>query len=590
MPNPACRLYRTTARHLRDAAARDMRRPIRLEGAFLPSESPGFARAILDDVARACDLPTWEAFRALHASPEPRKPAKPTDERIDFLIRERGYHGEKAALYREWLKRTLWDDYISAYAEYEKEAARRNRLIQDFPLCALGYLRFFCDARTEFRGFFFDRYRTLPISEHARERHTYITGGTGSGKTEAIKVIVHHYVARHKTAVVVIEPHGDLAQQIAQWQDFREDPDRLVYIDPAIDTAQYTPIFNPLDIPDSERTPLSVNSTAIEIVEVFREILSGVDFSKQMETLLRACIATLLLRKGSTFRDLLRFLDDEKNADLLAFAKENLVGDLDLFRSFLMTEFGKDSMNPTKQSIKMRLFSFLPGFFERVTVGNSSFDFEGALKARKVVIFNLSKTNLGEVESAILGRFVLARLKSFAFEQGRIPDERKRVPVHVFIDECQNYITPSVGVILREARKYRVHLTLAQQVLGDGMDTQTIRVILSNTAVKMTGKNARHTLDTIAKETGASLEELEALRVGEFHIKSGDRRSVKIRMPAHLIRHKGAMKPEEWDMIREAQIARHYRPLDRRTRRGEEAAAASRPAGSEDFFGFKIDE
>lgn len=590
MPNQSCRLYRTTAKHLRDASARDRGRQIRLEGAFLPSESPGFARAILDDIAHGCDLPTWEAFRALHASPEPRKPVKPTDERIDFLIRERGYHGEKAALYREWLRRTLWDDYISAYAEYEKESQRRNTLIQNFPLCTLGYLQFFCDAHTEFRKFFFDRYRTLPISEHARERHTYITGGTGSGKTEAIKVIVHHYVSRHKTAVVVIEPHGDLAKQIAQWRDFQEDPDRLVYIDPAIDIEQYTPIFNPLDIPDSERTPLSVNTTAIEIVEVFREILSGVDFSKQMETLLRACISTLLLRKGSTFRDLLRFLDDEKNADLLAFAKENLVGDLDLFRSFLMTEFGKDSMNPTKQSIKMRLFSFLPGFFERVTVGKSSFDFEGSLKARKVVIFNLSKTNLGEVESAILGRFILARLKSFAFEQGRITDESKRVPVHVFIDECQNYITPSVGVILREARKYRVHLTLAQQVLGDGMDNQAIRAILSNTAVKITGKNARYTLDTIAKETGAPFEELESLRVGEFHIKSGDRRSVKVRMPAYLIKHKGAMKPEEWEMIQKAQIARYYRPLDRRISRVQESTASHPTASGEDFFGFKIEE
>jgi len=587
MDGTACTLYRTMAGHLRDA--RDSGSAIRLDGGFLPSNSPEFTRAVLDDFARVRGLPTWESFRVLHTSGEPIKPTKPTDERLDFKVREKGYYGEKAVLYREYLRRAEWDDYISAYEIYEKEVERRNRVVQNFPLCASGYVSFFCDANPEFHRFFFDQYRTLPIAEQNRERHTYITGGTGSGKTEAIKVLAHHYIARNKTAVVIIEPHGDLALQVAQWREFRDDPDRLVYIDPAIDTDTVTPVFNPLDIPDEERTPLSVNTTAIEIVEVFREILSGVEFSKQMETLLRACIATLLLRKGSTFRDLLRFLDDEQNADLLAFAKSHLRDDLELFRIFLTNDFQKDSFNPTKQSIKMRLYSFLPGFFERVTVGKSSFDFEGALKARKVVVFNLSKTKLGEAESALLGRFILARLKSFAFEQGRIPNENRRVPVHVFIDECQNYITDSVGTILREARKYRVHLTLAQQVLGDGMDTQTIRAILSNTAVKITGRNARHTLDIIAKETDAPVEELNDLGVGEFHIKSGGRKSVRVRMPAYLLKNKGAMSAQEWETVQSAQIARYYRPLTRSKTTGKPDSSET-PVSREEFFGFKINE
>lgn len=556
-----CTLRRTLIRHLRDYTPRlDEAGPmVRLDGGFLPSASPAFARAALDDYARSHGLLTWDAFRMLHASPEAKKPGKPSEEHIDFQVRQRGYHGEKAALYREYLTRTAWDDYLSDYEQYEKDNARRNSIVQNFPLSDSGYISLLCDSDAEFRRFFFDRYRTLPISEHARERHTYITGGTGSGKTEAIKVLIHHYVTRYKTAVVVLEPHGDLAQQVAQWREFRDDPDRLVYIDPAIDIENFTPIFNPLDIPDSERHPLKINKTAKEIVEVFREIL-GSDFTHQMKALLSACIATLLLRKGSTFHDLMRFLDDSNNKDLLSFAERNLVGEVELYRNFFLRDFPLDSMNQTKKSVRMRLYSFLPGFFERVTVGESTFDFEGALKARKVVIFNLSKTKIGGPESAVLGRFIMARIKAFAFEQGEI-EEGKRVPVHVFVDECQNYITESIEEILNEARKYRVHLTLAQQILGYGMEPETRKVVLSNTAVKITGRNARHTLDAMAKETDAPIEELERLRVGEFHIKSGARKSVKARMPTHRLKTKGGMTAEEWETVQTDQIARYYRPV-----------------------------
>jgi hypothetical protein len=581
-------LYRTIVRHLRDTGPGAVQGPtIRLDDGFRPSASPAFARAVLDDYARSHGLRTWDSFCMLHASPEAKRPKKPSDERIEFQVRQRGYDAKTTELYRTYLTHTAGADYISAYEQYEKDTERREHIVQNFPLCDSGYVSLFCDENPQFRDFFFEQYRKLPISESARERHTYITGGTGSGKTEAIKVLIHHYVKRYKTAVVVIEPHGDLAQQVAQWREFRDDPDRLVYIDPAIDSDNYTPIFNPLDIPDSERAPLLVNKTAKEIVEVFKEILQK-DFSPNMGTLLTACIATLLLRNGSTLRDLIRFLDTDNNDDLIAFAKKNLRGELSLYRQFFEEEFFKDSLNLTKQSVKMRLYSFLPGFFERVTVGKSTFDFEGALRARKVVIFNLSKTKLGESESAVLGRFIMARLKSFAFDQGRIEDESKRVPVHAFIDECQNYITPSIEVILNEARKYRVHLTLAQQILGYGMDTETRKAVLSNTAVKITGRNARHTLDAMAKETDAPIEELERLQIGEFHIKSWARKSVKVHMPTHRLKTKGAMSADEWEAVRADQIARYYKPLTQQA--GETANETEKPKTTKDYFGFNPDE
>lgn len=61
----------------------------------------------------------------------------------------------------------------------------------------------------------------VPVSETDRMRHTYITGGSGSGKSELIKRLVFRS-ARYdpRCACVVFDPHGDLAEQIAKWRIF----------------------------------------------------------------------------------------------------------------------------------------------------------------------------------------------------------------------------------------------------------------------------------------------------------------------------------------------------------------------------------
>lgn len=45
---------------------------------------------------------------------------------------------------------------------------------------------------------------------------------------------------------------------------------------------------------------------------------------------------------------------------------------------------------------------------------------------------------------------------------------------------------PSIAEILSESRKFGLHLTMAQQYLGQRMDTEFRRGILANTQIKMT--------------------------------------------------------------------------------------------------------
>ena len=65
---------------------------------------------------------------------------------------------------------------------------------------------------------------------------------------------------------------------------------------------------------------------------------------------------------------------------------------------------------------------------------------------------------MGEINSSIYGKFIIASLKAIAFKRGKNTfEEKNKIPVHLFIDEFQNYLTSSITTLMNEARKYKIH-------------------------------------------------------------------------------------------------------------------------------------
>ncbi|TAN71015.1 MAG: RepB family plasmid replication initiator protein [Magnetospirillum sp.] len=89
---------------------------------------------------------------------------------------------------------------------------------------------------------------------------------------------------------------------------------------------------------------------------------------------------------------------------------------------------------------------------------------------------------------------------AFAFTEAR--KGRKVVPIHAFIDECQNFLTPSVKIIMEQARKFGLHFTLAQQHFGQDMNPEILAAVVGNTAVKVCGMNDVKTLKPMDERMG----------------------------------------------------------------------------------------
>jgi hypothetical protein len=82
-----------------------------------------------------------------------------------------------------------------------------------------------------------------------------------------------------------------------------------------------------------------------------------------------------------------------------------------------------------------------------------------------ILLIKLPKGLLGEFDSQLLGTFILSRIFSAAMGRANVP-EHKRPAFHLYVDEFQNFINDGVAFMLAEARKYGLHLTMANQNLS----------------------------------------------------------------------------------------------------------------------------
>lgn len=420
----------------------------------------------------------------------------------------------------------------------------------------LGYLNFIAGQDQKFINVLAERLSVTPMIDELR-RHTYITGGSGSGKTELLKQLIHAAFHRAGEATIVIDPHGDLALQVAQWQMFEED-DRLLYIDPYL-SDDHIPPFNPLIVPE-DTTMQQKEVIAQQLVNAFEQLLKGSggdSLTVNMRTVLMPCLLILIDRPGSTLADLQRFMNDALNAELIDLGKQSKRRAI---RDFFTYDFiGDPSLRPSKSAISRKLQSLFNTFaFDEMVNSQVSLNLEEAINAGKIILFNLSKGRLGDEASEAFGRLVVASIQGLALRRADTP-ETERVPINLYIDECQNYIAPATMQILEEARKYGVSLTLAQQVVGRGMSSEMQAVVLNNTNIKVAGRTPED--DKMAKILGKTQADVQNLQTGQFWMKVGNGHTFLLKGGSDLLGDSVAMSDDYWHMVTLEQLA-SYRSLE----------------------------
>jgi hypothetical protein len=115
---------------------------------------------------------------------------------------------------------------------------------------------------------------------------------------------------------------------------------------------------------------------------------------------------------------------------------------------------------------KVGAFTAVPIVRNIIGQPNSSFSIRKAMDEGKIIIVNLSRGLIGEDNAAILGSLIITKIQLDAMSRSDIADIAARRPFYLYVDEFQNFATESFAVILSEARKYGLRLTVANQYVS----------------------------------------------------------------------------------------------------------------------------
>lgn len=401
------------------------------------------------------------------------------------------------------------------------------------------------------------------IPTKSLQLHSYITGSTGSGKTETIKFIIHSLnqgreKAKYPRSLVVIEPDYKMCHEIARHKNFDRENTFLFDVEldgRTIEEGRKLPAYNPFDFPHKDIA--SIDKYAQSLANAFEGAIKK-DFTPHMKDILKSCFMVLLRWEGATLtHDLFNMLSEDKCQPYIDFALKHLESDE---REIFEKDFSSDSFNYTKSSLRVKFRSLFNPVFRRV-IGQqkSTFDIEKIVNEGGIGLFALR--GLGREAGSLLGSLLMERIRHTCFEERKQPHLQKP-ETFLFVDECHNYINNSIDIALSEGRKNKIYLSLASQFQGKAMSNDMTETVLTNTNLRLCGKVPSEKQPQTAKVLGISTEALDTLGVGEFFMKDANltsqRKAFKIYVPTWYIDTRGQIEGEEWGAFKIEQLNTFY--------------------------------
>lgn len=303
-------------------------------------------------------------------------------------------------------------------------------------------------AVTNFRG-----HNTMfGINRIDRGRHMYVIGQTGVGKSALLELLTISDIYS-PYGFAVIDPHGDYAVNTLRRIPEHRAQD-VIYFNPA--DTDFPIAFNPMEVTDNKLK----THTASELIGVLKRMFES--WGPRLEYILRYSLLALLDYPNATMLDITRILTDKKfRQEVLEHVHDPVV------KNFWQIEFASWNDKFAAEAVapvlnKVGAFTANPIVRNIIGQPKSSFNIRQIMDERKILIVNLSRGLIGEDNAALLGSLLVTKIQMGAMSRADIPME-ERIPFYLYVDEFQNFATDSFAVILSEARKYALNLTVANQ-------------------------------------------------------------------------------------------------------------------------------
>jgi hypothetical protein len=358
--------------------------------------------------------------------------------------------------------------------------------------------------------------RDILFGRKDRRRHHYCIGQTGTGKSVYLGSLARQDIARGD-GVCVIDPHGDLIEDILMYIPKERAKDVIVF-DPA--DAERPMGLNILEAETTEQQDMASS----QATEIFIKIFGDEIFGPRIQHYFRNACLTLMADKdeGATLIDVPRMFTDE---DFMKYKVTKVTNPV--VKSFWEHEYANTGDRERQEMIpyfSSKFGPFITNTMMRNTIGQtkSAFNFRKAMDEQKILLINLSKGKIGELNTQLLGLVMVAQIQMAAMSRVDTPEDERK-DFYLYVDEFQNFATDTFCSILSEARKYRLCLIMAHQYINQlvtskgGSQSSAIRdAVFGNVGTLQTFKVGAEDGEYFAKEYAPVLTEQDIIGISNY--------------------------------------------------------------------------
>lgn len=298
------------------------------------------------------------------------------------------------------------------------------------------------------------------ITEYDKMRHVYIIGQTGTGKSVLMKNMFISDI-QAGGGVCFIDPHGEAIEDLIPRIPKERAEDVIIFDASDVERPMGLNLF---EAKTTEQKDLVIAEAISMLYRLYDPQHQGIMGPRFEHWFRNAALALMADPAGGTFIEVPRiFTDDKYLADKLKYVTDPVV------RNFWINEMGQ-----TAEFHKSEVLGWFVGkfgaFMTNTTMRNimgqvqSSLNLRDIMDGKKILLVNLSKGLIGELNMQLLGMIFISKIQMAAMSRADTP-EANRVPFTLYIDEFQNFVTDNISGILSEARKYKLSLVMANQFI-----------------------------------------------------------------------------------------------------------------------------
>ncbi len=355
--------------------------------------------------------------------------------------------------------------------------------------------------------------KEIRVKREDRRRHTYLVGKSGTGKSVSLLNMAIQDI-QNGEGVCVIDPNGDLIQDILD----RIPPERIedvIVFSPA-DTER--PLgLNLLDYDPAypEQKGFVIN----EMIGIFDKLYDlkatgGPMFEQYMRNAMMLVMDDI--ESGSTLMEISKVLADENFRKLkISKCKNQTV--VDFWTKEAEKAGGEAALANMVPYITSKLTAFISNDMMRPIIGQqkSSFNMRDVMDKQKILLIDLPKGLIGEMNAYLLGMILVGKILMAALSRTDMkPEDRK--DFYLYIDEFQNFTTNSICQILSEARKYALNLIIAHQYIGQltkNNNTEIKDAIFGNVGTMISFKVGSEDAAFLIKDFAPTFNEYDLVNV-----------------------------------------------------------------------------